>query len=312
VASRFLDAIADIARHLPLVRRDPLAALDSLAARAGYRHHVDLAYGLEGEQRLDLYVPLHDEGEGRRSAVVFFHGGRWTFGQKEEYRFVAQALASRGHVVAVCDYRKFPGVRFPAFVEDGAAAIAWALEHLPSHGVDPRCVFLMGHSAGAHIAALATMDRRYAARHGIDPDHIAGLILMSGPFDFFPIKGSDLRKIFGPEEHHPESQPLRFARPGLPPMLFLHGRRDRTVHPFNSARMASAIRDRGGRARAIFYDFVSHTNILGALSDRVGFLFAPALDDITTFLERRRREIQEGDGSGVSPSSSPEKGSPPG
>lgn len=95
-------------------------------------------------------------------------------------------------------------------------------------------------------------------------------------------------------------------------MLFLHGRRDRTVHPFNSARMASAIRDRGGRARAIFYDFVSHTNILGALSDRVGFLFAPALDDITTFLERRRREIQEGDGSGVSPSSSPEKGSPPG
>jgi acetyl esterase/lipase len=311
VASRFLDAITDIVRHLPLVRRDPLAALDSLAARAGYHHHVDLAYGDEGEQRLDLYVPLQGDGDSPRSAVVFFHGGRWTFGQKEEYRFVAQSLVSRGHVVAVCDYRKFPGVRFPAFIEDGAAAIAWALQHLPRHGVDPRRVFLMGHSAGPHIAALATMDRRYTARHGIDPDRIAGLILMSGPFDFFPIKGSDLRKIFGPEENHPESQPLRFARSGLPPMLFLHGRRDRTVHPFNSARMASAIRDRGGRARTILYDFVSHTNILGALSDRVGFLFAPALDDITRFLERRGREIQE-DGSAVSPSSSPEKDSPPG
>jgi acetyl esterase/lipase len=225
---------------------------------------------------------------------VFFHGGRWSFGRKEEYRFVAQSLAARGHAVAICDYRKYPEVRFPAFVEDGAAATAWALGHLPRHGIDPRLVFLMGHSAGAHILALATMDLRYSAVHGIDPDILAGLVLMSGPFDFYPIKGKDLREIFGPEEGHGETQPLRYVRRGLPPVLFLHGRRDRTVYPVSSARMASAIRDHGGQARAVFYDFLTHTNILAALSDRIGFLIAPLLDDIENFLRRRIREIDNG------------------
>jgi acetyl esterase/lipase len=205
---------------------------------------------------------------------------------------VAQALVSRGHTVAICDYRKYPSVRFPSFVEDGAAAIAWAFRHLPEHGVDPRLIFRMGHSAGAHSLALATMDRRYAAAHGIEPDDAAGLVLMSGPFDFFPIRGAELRDIFGPDENHAETQPLRFVRRGLPPMLMLHGRRDRTVRPRSSAMLASAVREAGGDARAVFYDFVTHTNILGALSDRVGFLVAPALDDISAFLDKRIAAIR--------------------
>jgi len=171
------------------------------------------------------------------------------------------------------------------------------------HGVDPRLIFLMGHSAGAHIAALATMDRRYSAPHGFEPDDLAGLVLMSGPFDFFPIKGDELRDIFGPVENHAETQPLRFVRRGLPPMLLLHGRRDRTVRPRSSAMLASAIRETGGDARVIFYDFVTHTNILAALSDRIGFLVAPALEDIGAFLQRRIAEIT----SPASASSSPAK-----
>lgn len=293
MASRVLRAIGDIAVHLPEVRRNPLGALDMLAPTAGFRSIGDLPYGPHGGQVLDLHLPERESPTSPRAAVVFFHGGRWSYGRKEEYRFVAQALTARGHAVAVCDYRKYPDVRFPAFVEDGAAAIAWALGHLPRHGIDPDLVFVMGHSAGAHIAALATMDRRYGSVHGIDPDSVAGLILMSGPFDFFPIKGADLREIFGPEEGHAETQPLRFVRRGLPPMLFLHGRRDRTVYPVSSARMASAIREQGGQARAVFYDFLTHTNILAALSDRIGFLVAPVLDDIASFLARRIREIAE-------------------
>lgn len=289
--SRFLRAIGDIARHLPDVRRDPLGALDLLTPPSDARVLPDLAYGPHGGQKLDLYLPESDGSVAAGSAVVFFHGGRWSYGRKEEYRFVAHALNARGHAVAVCDYRKYPSVRFPAFVEDGAAATAWALEQLPRHGIDPRLVFLMGHSAGAHIAALATMDRRYSEVHGYDPDTIAGLVLLSGPFDFFPIRGEDLRDIFGPEHAHLETQPLRFVRRGLPPMLLLHGRRDRTVRPVSSARLASAIREQGGEARTVFYDFLTHTNILAALSDRIGFLVAPALDDIASFLRRRIAEI---------------------
>jgi acetyl esterase/lipase len=294
VASRVLQAIGDIARHLPEVRRNPLGALDSLSPSGSVRVLENHPYGPHGGQTLDLYVPEASTGPANRSAVVFFHGGRWSYGKKEEYRFVAQSLVSRGHAVAVCDYRKYPSVRFPAFVEDGAAAIAWAFASLPAHGVDPDRIFLMGHSAGAHIAALATMDRRYSEPHGTDPDRLAGLVLMSGPFDFFPIRGDDLRDIFGPEEFHPETQPMRFVRSGLPPMLFLHGRRDRTVRPWSSARMASAIRDHGGEARAVFYDFMTHTNILASLSDGIGFLFAPVLDDISAFLRKRLAEIDRG------------------
>lgn len=288
MASRVLQAISDIALHLPEARRDPLAALDLLTPATAGRVLADLPYGPHAGQRLDLYLP---SGPHRSAAVVFFHGGRWSYGRKEEYRFVAQALVSRGYAVAVCDYRKYPHVRFPAFVEDGAAAIAWAFGHLPRHGIDERRIFLMGHSAGAHIAALATMDRRYAMRHDVDSDRLAGLVLMSGPFDFYPIRGDDLRDIFGPEEGHLETQPLRYVRRGLPPVLLLHGRRDRTVRPSSSARMASAIREQGGSARAVFYDYLSHTNILAALSGRIGFLVAPVLDDIESFVERRLAAI---------------------
>lgn len=291
MASRVWQALAEIAFQLPLIRRDPLAALDVLTPKSRDQVLNDVAYGPHGGQRLDLYLPDPNLAPRARSAVVFFHGGRWSFGRKEEYRFVAQALTARGHAVAVCDYRKYPAVRFPSFVEDGAAAIAWALAHLPGHGIDPKLIFLMGHSSGAHIAALATMDRRYSQPYGIDFDRVAGLVLMSGPFDFFPIRGEDLRDIFGPEHNHPETQPLRFVRRGLPPALLLHGRRDRTVRPVSSARMASAMREHGGQARAIFYDSLTHTNILAGLSAQVGFLFAPVLEDIAWFLRRRILEI---------------------
>ncbi|MFN2375020.1 MAG: alpha/beta hydrolase [Candidatus Binatia bacterium] len=291
MAARVLQAIGEIALHLPEVRRDPLGALDLLTPDRSAPVLRDLAYGSEDGQRLDLYLPQTPARGAPKSAVLFFHGGRWSYGRKEEYRFVAEAFGALGHAVAVCDYRKYPVVRFPAFVEDAAAAVAWALANLPGHGIDPRLVFAMGHSAGAHMASLATMDRRYGARHGIDPDRVAGLVLMSGPFDFYPIRGADLRDIFGPEEGHADTQPLRFVRRGLPPMLFLHGRRDRTVRPVSSARMASAVREHGGDARTVFYDFLTHTSILGGLSHRVGFLLAPILDDISRFLTRRITEL---------------------
>lgn len=292
MASRVLQAIADIALHLPEVRRDPLNALGLLSRTTGTRVEKDLAYGVEFGQRCDLYLPTGDREPAPRSAIVFFHGGRWSYGKKEEYRFVADALSARGHAVVVCDYRKYPTVRFPAFVEDAAAAIAWAITKLPGQGIDPNLIFAMGHSAGAHIAALATMDRRYSAAHGINPDQLAGLILMSGPYDFFPIRGEDLREIFGPEQQHSDSQPLRFVRSNLPPALFLHGRRDRTVRPSNSARMASAIRDHGGQAKVVLYDFLTHTNILAALSDRIGFLVGSVLDDISGFVGQRIFELE--------------------
>jgi len=275
----------DIASTGPLVWRDPLAALDRLAPSTGYRADIDLPYGESKLQKLDVYVP--DRGGAGRAAVLFFHGGRWSIGRKRQYRYVAQALTARGFVAVICDYRKYPQVRFPAFVEDAAAAVAWAFENLDTYGVDPRKIFVMGHSSGAHIGALSVLDDRYFAPHAVTAGAIAGLVLLSGPFDFFPIKGEELRDIFGPEELHVSSQPIRFVHAQTPPMLLLHGLRDRTVHPANSARMASAVRHRGGRARALYYSQLGHTSILAGLSGPVGFLFGSVLEDVVLFLRRR-------------------------
>lgn len=282
VTSRVLPAMADLLRHLPVVRRDPLEALDLLANRSGYHCHRNIEFDRATGLCLDVYSPTRLGGPPP-PAVVFFHGGRWSYGRKEEYRFVAQALVSRGHVVAVCDYRKYPDAIFPTFIEDAASALAWALDHLQEFGADPSRVFAMGHSAGAHIAALAVLDRRYGEAIGAELDRLAGLALLSCPLDFFPIRGDDLRKIFGPEHLHEDTQPIRFVRKDAPSLLLLHGRRDRTVGPRGSARMASAVRESGGRVRTILYGHLAHTDIVAALSDRVGFLFGPVLDDVTRF-----------------------------
>ncbi len=294
-----LNLVATIVRHASLLRRDPLGFLDVLAGPARARCLAGLPYGPHGGQALDLYLPPAPSSVPA-PCVLFFHGGRWTTGARAQYRFVAEALAARGIATAVCDYRKYPAFRFPVFVEDAAAAVAWALEHAPRHGLDAGLLFLMGHSAGAHLAALATMDRRYTLGHGVDPDSVAGLVLMSGPFDFFPIREADLQDLFGPEEFHSESQPLRFVRRGLPPMLMLHGRDDRTVHPSNSARMASALRDVGVCARTILYDGVSHTSIVGGLCEELQSWIAPVLDDAVSFVEGRVRQLRAGQPAGVS------------
>src|SRR3569832_908102 len=108
MAIRVLQAIGELALHLPEVRRDPLAALDQLASPPRADELLDLPYGPHGGQRLDLYLP-EDTADGQPgSAVLFFHGGRWSYGRKDEYRFVARSLVARGHAVAVCDYRKYP------------------------------------------------------------------------------------------------------------------------------------------------------------------------------------------------------------
>lgn len=225
----------------------------------------NLTYGPLPRQRLDLYRPA-GESRGLRPVVVFFYGGSWDSGRKEDYLFVAEALTSIGVIAVLPDYRVYPEVRFPAFLDDAGAAVAWSRRHVSDYGGDPDRLFVMGHSAGAHIAAMLAFDRQWLRKAGSDPGQLAGFIGLAGPYDFLPLKSERLKTIFGPEPSRMLSQPIHFVTREAPPALLLHGDADTVVGPHNSANLARRIRELGGRVDYIRYPGLDHQTIVVNLS----------------------------------------------
>ena len=254
--------------------------LNALVPDDGYRVEHGVAYGDLPRQRLDVYVP--DELTGPAPIVVFFYGGGWESGSKGEFRFVGQALAARGFVTVIPDYRVYPEVRFPTFVEDGAAAVAWVRRNIGRFRGEPRQIHLMGHSAGAHIAALLALDQRYLAAAGIEPGTPESLVGLAGPYDFLPLTGATLKRIFAVDDMA-ETQPITFADRSAPPALLLHGENDGTVRPANSEHLAAALAAAGNRVELKLYPNLDHVAVVAALAAPLRWL-APVLDDVTAFL----------------------------
>lgn len=256
----------------------PAALLNTTVSRKGYTLEADIPYGRDARQKLDLYQPDTPRADGK--AVIFFYGGSWESGTKSDYLFVAQALAANGLTVIVPDYRIFPEVRFPAFVEDAAVATRWAADR-----VGTEKLFVMGHSAGAHSALMLAANTGYLTDVGVDRMKLAGAIGLAGPYDFLPLKSRRLQDIFG-GANNSAAQPITFAQAPLPPVLLLHGEADRTVYPRNTVRLAAAWRAAGGSAEVKLYPEVDHIDIVAALSS---FLRAraPTFADTVTFIDRR-------------------------
>jgi acetyl esterase/lipase len=274
------------------------------AVFGSYKRHVNIAYGTDPQHRLDVYVPdkpaempgkvvgapdkvvgAPDKAAASRPVVLFWHGGRWRFGDKSDYRFVGAALAESGYVVVVANYRHYPQVKMPGFMEDAAQAALWAAEHAQEFGGDPERLYLMGHSAGAHLAALVTLSPRYFAASGRPAPHIAGVIGLSGPYDFLPLLEADVQDMFGPPPLYPESQPINFLRADSPPMLLVHGLDDDTVRPKNSRNLAAGLSALGVPVTLKLYPKLSHADTVAALTTLLRGR-APILSDITTFVDQ--------------------------
>ncbi|RJF79337.1 alpha/beta hydrolase [Azospirillum cavernae] len=259
------------------------ALIDAVTPRSGYRLTSDLPFAADPRLRLDLYQP--DAPTPGGAVVVFFYGGNWESGDKGLYRFVAQALAARGHTVAVPNYRLYPAVRYPAFLEDSAAAVAWLRRHGVEHGVAPGPVALMGHSAGAYNAMMLALDDRWLGAQGLDPARdLSGVVGLAGPYDFLPLTSDMLKDLFGPEEQRPDTQPINHATRQAPPLLLATGTEDDTVYPRNTRNLTERIRGLGGTARAVEYDGVGHLRIIAAFARPLRWL-APVLDDVDGFLK---------------------------
>ena len=259
--------------------------LNATVPSCGYRRTTGLPYGDLPRQKLDVYRPRRPDPA--RRVVVFFYGGSWQSGRKGDYRFAAEALTSRGFVAVLPDYRLHPQVTFPAFVEDGALAVRWVRDHIADFGGDPGRVYLMGHSAGAHIAALLTLDKRYLERVGVDRSTVRATAALSGPYDFVPAPSD--RAVFGmsaaDDAPPPDIEPIRFVDSCAPPMLLVHGLKDRTVDAGNATRLVQRIREAGGDAECVFYPSRAHVGVVLSLAAPFRWL-APTLNDAAAFFRR--------------------------
>lgn len=247
------------------------------------RRTAGIAYGSGPRERLDVYVPSGDVARGR-PLLVFFYGGAWDSGTRGAYRFAGTALAELGYVAVVPDYRVYPAVKFPVFLQDAARAVAWAQQHAADYGADPHRIVLLGHSAGAHMAAMLSIDPQYLTAAGVRPADIAGFVSLSGPQDLRP-DTDELHRIFAAPYAESDWQVTARVRGRAPPALLLHGAADRRVRPGASELLAEKLRAAGGEADLKIYPDCSHTCPVAALS-RPGRRQAPSLRDIGTFLQR--------------------------
>jgi acetyl esterase/lipase len=261
----------------------PTAVLNALAPRDGIAATSDIPYGDGPRHTLDVYAPR--EAASPTPVVVFFYGGNWDSGAKTMYRFVGAALAARGVLTVIPDYRLYPQVRFPDFMYDAAGAIAWTRANAARFGGDPRRLFLMGHSAGAQIATLVALDSTYLRSVDLSPERdVCGVIGLAGPYDFLPLHDAELQVIFGPEAERPRSQPINYVSPQAPPMLLLAGRDDDTVDPGNTLRLAARLRAVDASVQDELYPGVGHKALIAAFGRPLGFL-APARETVLRFVE---------------------------
>jgi acetyl esterase/lipase len=262
-----------------------LQMLNATVSHRGYVRITNIPYGTDPRQKLDVYLPKKMTPPAK--VVIFFYGGSWREGSKTDYRFVAQALTSRGFIVVLPDYRLYPQVIFPAFVEDGAAAVRWVRDHISTYGGDTNHLYLMGHSAGSHIAALLTLDGGYLKNVGLDRNVIRATAALSGPYDFTPNPWD--RPVFGMGTNettiNPNIEPITFVDGKEPPMLLMQGLRDKIVAPSNAVNLAARIHEAGGEVKYITYPKRGHVSVVVALVWPYQWL-APVLEDVTDYFNQ--------------------------
>lgn len=260
----------------------PIKVLNTLSAETSVRKLEALPYAEGTRQKADVYLPEHPD---RAPVIVFLYGGNWVSGQRFNYAFVGYALAKRGFITVIPDYRLYPEVSYPTFLEDPASAVAWAIKNAAHYGGDPQRVFVMGHSAGAYDAAMLAMDKQWLGAHGLTPAALRGWIGLAGPYNFLPIQYASTQKVFHSAEPPPESQPVEHVSGGSPPALLIAARQDELVAADrNTGELARRLRAAGVPVREKYLDHVNHYTIMAAVGRPLQWL-APVTDDVADFVE---------------------------
>lgn len=261
-----------------------LSYYDRVAGGTGGARQVaeGIAFGSHG-QSLDIWAP-EAPSSGPLPVVIFWYGGGWAKGDRASYAFAGRALAREGFLVVIPDYRKVPQVHFPAFLDDGAEAVAWVEQNIAQHGGDPARLAFMGHSAGAYEAVMLALDSQRLIAAGANPANVRAAVGLSGPYDFHPFTSERAIAAFSEWPRPEETQPITFARADAPPLLLVTSDGDETVRPRNANALGAKLRALGAPVEVENYGPLDHEEIVMALS--VPFRDkGPVLADSVRFLK---------------------------
>jgi acetyl esterase/lipase len=262
----------------------PVKILNAITPSASFEKDKNVSYGPFDRQKLDIYRA--ETSKPASPLLVFVHGGSWDSGSKDLYKFLAEGFTSEGYDVVVPNYRLYPEVKYPAFVEDTAKAIAFTAEKFPD-----RPLVVMGHSAGGYNMLMAMMRPNFYPSDAPPACRsVAGLVSLAGPTGIIAL-GSEPYITMFPERMFGSDAPMNnvklragSAAPQLPPVFFGHGLKDTTVYPQNSEKLAAKIIAAGGAAVVKTYEGLGHTDVVKVLSRHFDD-DAELKADILTFIE---------------------------
>jgi acetyl esterase/lipase len=261
----------------------PLGVLNAVSPGSALLADSGVAYGSNPRNKLDIYRPENKSASA--PVIVFFFGGNWVSGKREDYAYVGRALAKRGFVVVIPDYRLYPEVKYPDFLDDSAQAVAWTAGAIDSHGGDPKRIFVMGHSAGAYNAAMLALDPRWLAKAGMKTSELRGWIGLAGPYNFLPVENKTTRPVFNFPDTPADSQPINHGGANSPPALLIAANKDKLVDPQrNTGKLATRLRTDMVPVTERYFDGVNHVTLVASLSSTLSAL-APTLDVVSAFVD---------------------------
>lgn len=256
----------------------PVSLLNLTIPSNGYELQ-SLPYGDKNRQTMDIY---HPKSRPHKTPIFFVYGGAWTEGDKKDYKFIGQALSELGHPVIIPNYRLYPDVRFPTFIQDTAQAIRFTEENAQQLLDNPLKKFiLMGHSAGAYNAALLATRPEYLGESLYQ--NMQALIALAGPYDL-PLNDPDVKPVFAGATAT-TSNILQNTHANMPPSLLLHGLADERVFPFHTERWQRVLREYENSVEVHLYPNVNHIDIVSGIAMPLRRL-SPSFQDIQQFLEQ--------------------------
>ena len=263
-----------------------LGTLNVIASTAGLDVTTDQRYGPDVRNVMDVYRPEGSKQNATAPMLLFIHGGSWTNGSKNDYRFVGESFARAGYVTAVMNYRLAPVHRYPAYIQDAAQALKYLREHAAELGGNPGALYVMGHSAGAFNAVEMVDNARWLTEVGVPISAVKAVVGVAGPYsyDYRPLSSANAF----PEGSNPaDIMPSYHVRKDAPPHLLLVAGDDQVVEPPNSLKMEAALQAAGVPVTRTVLPRLDHYTIVGSLARSLSFL-GKTRQDALEFMAKNR------------------------